>query len=171
LIVALVSGWLVAGGCAGVALSMRARLGRVADAEHELRGALTAFGLGVERFARTPSGRRVALSLESELKRARTALADLSPRPIRARPAALEASGRIAQVLGNLLSNAVEHGEGPVRVEVTNVARPAPAGPRAPGRGRGLRIAQRAARAAGGQLTVTNSDGRFSAALELPVER
>jgi len=155
-IVALVSGWLVAAGLAAYAASARARVARVADAEHELRGALTAFGLGVEQYARTAGGRRLALALESELSRARTAL---------------ESSGRIAQVLGNLLSNAVEHGEGPVRVEVTNAPGPVRAGPREPGRGRGLRIAEHAARAVGGQLTVTSRDGRFSAALELPVER
>ena len=171
MIVALVSGWLVAAGLAAYAASARARVARVADAEHELRGALTAFGLGVEQYARTAGGRRLALALESELSRARTALADLSRRPVRARPAALESSGRIAQVLGNLLSNAVEHGEGPVRVEVTNAPGPVRAGPREPGRGRGLRIAEHAARAVGGQLTVTRRDGRFSAALELPVER
>jgi hypothetical protein len=171
LIAALVGGWLVALASAGLALSMRARLARAADAEHELRGALTAFGLGLERLARTPAGRRQALSLQAELERARTALADLSPTAVRARPATIEAAGRVAQVVGNLMSNAVEHGEGPVRVEVTNAARPAPAGARAPGRGRGLRIAERAARAAGGQLTVSSTGGRFSAAVELPVER
>ena len=171
MIAALAAGWFVALACAGLALSLRARLARVADAEHELRGALTAFGLGLERLARTPAGRRLALPLRGELERALAALADLSPRPVCARPATVEAAGRVAQVLGNLLSNAVEHGDGPVRVEVTNAARPAPAGPRVPGRGRGLRIAQRAARAAGGELTVTHAGGRFSAAIELPVER
>jgi hypothetical protein len=38
-------------------------------------------------------------------------------------------------------------------------------------RGRGLRIAARAARAAGGRLEVREDGGRFAAVLELPVER
>ncbi len=67
--------------------------------------------------------------------------------------------GRLAQAIGNLLANAAEHGDGPVklsaerrggavRVEVRN-------------RGRGLQIARDAARDAGGSLSVV-------AALELP---
>jgi signal transduction histidine kinase len=211
-IAAVVAGWTIAVACALAALSMRGRLNRVADAEHELRGALTAFGLGVDGFARSAGGRRLAASLESELERARAALADLSAAPLdEGRPVALErlvrsaasawrpaapgraleldwrvgdelvatSPGRVAQVLGNLVSNAVEHGDGPVavravpaggavRVEVTN-ASGAAAG--AAERGRGLRIASRAARAAGGRLTVSMGTERLTAALELPVER
>ena len=96
---------------------------------------------------------------------------------------ARSAPGRVAQVLGNLVSNAVEHGDGPVairaveeargvRVEVTNATEAArPRGRPAAGRGRGLRIAGRAARAAGGRLVVNDGSGRTTAALELPVER
>jgi signal transduction histidine kinase len=223
---ALAVGWTLALACAVAALAMRRRLERVADVEHEVRGALTAFGLGVERLARTPAGRRLAPALESELARARSALADLPGAPGDARPAApLErlvrsaagawsaavrngeievewaagprvaaaSPGRVAQALGNLVSNAAEHGDGPVRVrasrsssavrvEVSNRFRPAPVEPfphqggeKAPqigygGRGRGLRIAGRAARAAGGRLTVSAARDGVTAALELPVE-
>jgi two-component sensor histidine kinase len=96
--------------------------------------------------------------------------------PVAARPA-----GSVAQALGNLVSNAVEHGGGDVRVralrspeavrvEVSNEPRPGSKG-RTRGRGRGLRIAGRAARAAGGDLSTRTAGGRVVAALELPVER
>lgn len=207
MIAALVLGWVLVAALGAVALRQRRRLGRVADAEHELRGALTAFGLGVARFARTAAGRRLSWALDSELARARAALSRLAgdglevervglERWIRSAAAAWEAApgsievevpvelsgvtaaaGPVAQVLGNVVSNAVEHGTGPVavrgvaapgavRVEVTNEARPG-----APGRGRGLRIAEHAARAAGGRLTVTREPQGVAAAFELPVER
>jgi signal transduction histidine kinase len=71
---------------------------------------------------------------------------------------------RLASALGNVLSNAAEHGDGPVavearrlpgrvRIEVTNPAR---------GRGRGLAIARDAAADSGGRLV--------TAVLDLPVE-
>jgi signal transduction histidine kinase len=71
--------------------------------------------------------------------------------------------GRVASALGNLISNAAEHGDGPVsvearrlrdrlRIEVTN-----------PVRGRGLAIARDAAADAGGRVV--------TAVLDLPVER
>jgi signal transduction histidine kinase len=223
---ALAAGWVAAVACAVAAIAMRLRLERVADAEHELRGALTAFGLGVDRFARTAAGRRLAVALESELARARAALADLSGARLDASPAApldrllrsaalawapaarnggievrweagpaavVDSAGRVAQALGNLVSNAVEHGDGQVRVralhspgavrvEVSNGRQPRSAEPfphhggeKAPiigsgGRGRGLRIAGRAARAAGGRLTVSAARDDVTAVLELPVE-
>lgn len=69
--------------------------------------------------------------------------------------------GRLAQALGNLLANAVEHGAGDihvraqrlgagVRVELRNAA--------GAGRGRGLKIARAAARDAGGSLAVATLD-------------
>jgi signal transduction histidine kinase len=77
--------------------------------------------------------------------------------------------GQLAQALGNLLSNASRHGEGPVelraerrggavRVEVRNRKR------------RGLRIASEAARDAGGSLRVEEKDDGVVAALELPAD-
>jgi two-component system OmpR family sensor kinase len=241
-----VTGWgmalALAARCA--ALERRAaagarRLEAAADAEHELRGALTAFGLGLDRLGRDPFGRRLGRSLASELERARAALADLSaarsgePVPTLSEPLALDRlarsaaaawqpaarragrrvqvdwragpvrvradRGRLAQALGNLLANAVEHGTGPVRLEarrgrgrvrleVLNGLRDqgdgeppgadgggreslggAGEGQLAPGRGRGLRIAARAVEECGGTLSLSRAGGRAAAAVELPL--
>jgi len=91
--------------------------------------------------------------------------------------------GRLAQALGNLLANACEHGGGTVtvavfrpvpetvRIEVRDGGG-GPAGGRrrgpAPGRGRGLRIAARAVRCAGGRLAVDHTAEGTVAAIELP---
>lgn len=199
-------GWLAATLLALHAKRLRRRLEAVADAEHELRGALTAFGFAVEAGA----AGRLREALASELARARAALADLAAlregRPSdSASPVALHAfvrsaaaawlpaaraggrrvevdwragpvfvradRGRLAQALGNLLANAVEHGTGPirlratrectgVRVEVVNEVA---------GRGRGLRIASRAAGECGGTLSLVRDDERATAAVELPL--
>lgn len=163
-------GWLAAAGLSTRCLALERRAARcerrleaAADAEHELRGAVTAFGLALDRLGRDPVGRRLGWSLRSELERARTALADLAAArhgeaeataaaPLaldrlarsaaaawqpaaraagrrvqvdwRAGPVRVRADrGRLAQALGNLLANAVEHGEGPVRMEATRVGR------------------------------------------------
>lgn len=225
-------GWAVAAGvavrCALARRDEARRLEAVGDAEHELRGALTAFGLGLERLGRDPVGRSVGRSLWSELERARAALSDLAAarhggesrrgrghreraplaldclarsaaaawRPAasargrrvlvdwRAGPVRVRADrGRLAQALGNLLSNAVEHGSGPIRVEarrlgsrvrleVVNGLRdegaPDTRGSAAD-RGRGLRIAARAVEECGGTLSVSRANGRAAAAVELPL--
>lgn len=216
-------GWLVALACVAAIAALRRRLERVADAEHELRGALTAFGLALTGAGRDPAASRLTAALECELERARVALADLaggSPAPpakharrppagpalerlVRSTAAAwapavgargievdwragavgsVAPAGRVAQALGNLVSNAAEHGDGAVsvsavragrdvRVEVANGAGGrVPAAPPG-GRGRGLRIAARAARAAGGRVAVGATPDRVVATLELPVER
>jgi signal transduction histidine kinase len=92
---------------------------------------------------------------------------------------------RLAQALGNLVANAAEHGSGPVeihavrtgarsvRVEVRD-AGPAPRsssrhGAPPPDRGRGLRIAERAVREAGGTLAVAHGRRGTVAAIELPL--
>lgn len=90
----------------------------------------------------------------------------------------------LAKVLGNLMANAAEHGAGDlrvrghntpsgVRIEVRNAnpggatADPARAGS-APGRGRGLRIAEAAARRLGGRLLLDMGERETVAVLELP---
>lgn len=227
---AAAAGWVVAAGLGSRCVSLERRAARwerrleaAGDAEHELRGALTAFGLALDRLARDPLGRRLGRSLGSELERARTALADLATtrhgelEPPRNEPLALDRlvrsaaaawqpaarddgrrvqvdwragpvrvrgdRGRLAQALGNLLSNAVEHGTGPVRLQATRIGRhvrlevvnEVRAGPPTPftaaraGRGRGLRIATRAIEQCGGTLSLSRRDGRASAALELPL--
>jgi signal transduction histidine kinase len=88
--------------------------------------------------------------------------------------------GRLSQALGNLLSNALEHGRGPVRlsgrragrmltIEVANRGSAGGGRPERPGRGRGLAIASRAAAEAGGALHVVPSEGETVVALELPL--
>ena len=78
-------------------------------------------------------------------------------------------AGRFSQALGNLLSNALEHGNGPVtvrgvrrgghvRIEVAN------------GRGRGLAIAARAAERTGGHLQLAADGDGALAVLELPLD-
>jgi signal transduction histidine kinase len=87
---------------------------------------------------------------------------------------------RIAQALGNVMANAVEHGAGDVsvvasrtpdrlRIEVTN-ATPAEAGGVGAGRGRGLDIAADAAADSGGTLAAAVGPRRASAVLDLPLE-
>ncbi|HYI38456.1 MAG TPA: ATP-binding protein [Thermoleophilaceae bacterium] len=87
---------------------------------------------------------------------------------------------RLAQVLGNLLANAMEHGSGAIRLRGRRqgskvVVEVLDDGPRAvpveahPDRGRGLGIAARAAEEAGGRVTVTRTAEGTRAAVELPV--
>jgi len=131
---------------------LQAQREAVVRAAHELRGPLTAIGLGLE-LSRRQGAPESFRALELELARARLALEDLgSGGPVRGRLAALErieldglisdcvaaarglaaAAGvalrdprwsgprafvwgdrlRLAQALGNLIANAIEHGEG-----------------------------------------------------------
>jgi signal transduction histidine kinase len=241
-----VGGWLVA---AGLALSSRwaavSRADGVAQACHELRGPLSAIGLGVELASRTgqlPAGRVQALELE--LGRARQALDDLAvaggvrarAHPTRAAAdqvplgtllresaeAWRDAAGsrqmrvelppggevfvtgerlRLAQALGNLLANAVEHGEGDViarlratatvaRIDICDGGRglPAPLAdligsgclrrwyqwlpPMAVSeRGHGLRIVAGIAASHGGRLICAPSERGARLVLELPLTR
>jgi signal transduction histidine kinase len=93
--------------------------------------------------------------------------------------------GRLAQALGNVISNAAEHGDGEVavvasragdrlRIEVTNpVGRAAEASPGRAARrdrGRGLEIAADAAADSGGRLTTAVGPRRALAVLDLPLE-
>jgi signal transduction histidine kinase len=214
-----VAGWLLAGALAVLVVRLRARLELVARAEHELRGPLTAFGLGLHAARGTPAGRRLAVVLDSELARARAGLADLAAarrggraepvlEPVRA-DALLRSAGaawdvaaqargrrirvrspagpamvrgdrdRLAQALGNVMANAVEHGDGDVsvsalraggrlRIEVTNATRATATS--WPDRGRGLEIAAEAAADSGGSLITAIGPHRAHAVLDLPLE-
>lgn len=87
----------------------------------------------------------------------------------RAGPVSVRADrGRLAQALGNLLANAVEHGGGSVRVS----ARRTRGGVRIEicdsGRGHGVGIATRAIHEAGGSLSAARVDGGTSVVLDLP---
>ena len=140
---------------------------------------------------RAPARPRV-LALEAALRAAvdgwRPAAAGAG-RPLRVRWDAGRAHvradpGRIAQALGNLLGNAIEHGSGPievravrkgpraVRVEVADRG-PAVRGGRRrlppPDRGHGLRIAARSVREAGGSLGLERGRDGTTAIVELPV--
>lgn len=90
--------------------------------------------------------------------------------------------GGVASALGNLVQNAAEHGSGPIElsawrapgrvvVEVANDSRHPLRGGSAPvaGRGLGLAIARRAARDAGGEVTIVPVEHGARVALELPV--
>jgi anti-sigma regulatory factor (Ser/Thr protein kinase) len=178
--------WLVLVACTGWALvaflfvlAWRRRA-LVADAEHELRGAAAAIGLAADRMARDGATAAFSWFVRLQLDRMAGALADLGSG--RSGGAPLDAE-RLAQVLGNLIANAAEHGVGPVdvrasrgdgrvSVEIRNRERPRQlaeaAEQRAAGRGRGLAIAERAARELGGDLRVASRDGETRAELDLP---
>ena len=173
-------GWAVA---AALVVQRRRRRALVADAEHELRGAAAAIGLAAERMSREGSTARFAWLVRLQVDRMNGGLADLmAARGGRGRPLAapeLEA-GRLAQVLGNLVANATEHGMGPVdvrasrragraRLEIRNRERPQELVERSGGRGLG--IAARAARELGGALLVESRDGETRAVLDLPADR
>ena len=153
-------GWAFA---LAAAWTLRRRMARVADAEHELRGAATAIGL---------VGKRDPL-LQLQLDRIEAALADLAEaRGASAPPPHDLEAGRLAQVLGNVIANAAEHGVGPVemravRLELRNRDR-ANSGRQARGRGRGLVIARRAASELGGSVRVEREDGITRTVVELP---
>ncbi len=89
--------------------------------------------------------------------------------------------GRLAQALGNLISNAVEHGSGAVQlrgrragrsvlVEVHDAGMPGDRLHRSGAdRGRGLAIAREAVEEAGGRLVLERGEQGTTAAIELPV--
>jgi signal transduction histidine kinase len=182
------AGWALA---VALVLSLRRRLSLVADAEHELRGSAAAIGLAAERVARTGATLGFSSLVRMQLDRMAAGLEDLAAARASRRAARVPAvgdaeidAGRLAQVLGNLIANATEHGVGSVdvrtsrpaggvRIEIRNPNRPRElsdaSAARAEGRGRGLAIAERAARELGGTLSVVSAGGETRAELELPV--
>jgi signal transduction histidine kinase len=180
LVATAASGWLAV---AALLVACRRRSARGRDAEHELRGAAAVIGLAVERASRTGFTVALASLVRLQLDRIAAALADLpGSRSAPAGRADLDA-GRLAQVLANLLANAAEHGDGPVRVTSSShdrglrleIRNPCRAGRSEAGRarseagrGRGLAIAERAARELGGRVEVTASEEETVAAVELP---
>jgi signal transduction histidine kinase len=136
------AGWAVA---VAAALALRRQAAVAADAEHELRGAVTALRLALDESANP----LVRLELER----------------LGAVPASRRAESLRAQAVGNVIANAVEHGVG--TVEVINRDRPTPRAPVA-GRGRGLAIAKRAARELGGRVRVDSEGGYTRTVVELP---
>jgi len=138
-----------------------ARAGRRAEARP--------VAIPLDRLLRgTAAGWRPAARAEGRGLRVRSELGEAAVRADR---------GRLAQALGNLLSNAVEHGSGTVELlgrradghvvlEVRDCG-PGP-GSSGSGRGRGLGIAAGAIEEAGGRLTLERREGGTVAALELP---
>jgi signal transduction histidine kinase len=198
-------GWV----CAALALwrtvVLERRMELVACAEHELRGPLAALSLAAARARPLPATvvegqlerARLALADLVEARRGRRAAPQAKrhdPLAVARRAAAawdvrLEWSAgrarvvgdaaRLSQALGNLLSNALEHGgghaelrgvrrDGRVRIEVADRG-PGMGGRPEPDRGRGLAIAARAVEEAGGWLALSSGPDGTVAAVELPL--
>src|SRR5439155_8472509 len=85
-------------------------------------------------------------------------------------PVAVRADrGRIAQALGNVLANAVEHGGGQVRVTGRRTARGIRIEVRDSGRGHGFGIATRAVRESGGTLRAARAGSGTAVSIDLPL--
>jgi signal transduction histidine kinase len=169
----------------------------VAEAEHELRGPLQALALAApehcaEDFERARmaladlgaarSGRRAdadiePIRLDRLVWRAATA-SDLAARRVgggvhldwSAGPVTVHANrGRLSQALGNLLSNAVEHGGGQIRVTGRKTRRGIRVEVRDSGRGHGLTIAAKAVRDSGGSVSAAKAGSGTAVAIELPL--
>lgn len=174
------------------------RMRLVAQAEHELRGPLQAIALAAPEACRAEleraqlaladlaavrGGRRAAIEREPvRLDRVvwRAAAGwDLAARRAgggvhldwSAGPVSVRADrGRLAQALGNLLANAVEHGGGDVRVIGRRTGRGIRVEVRDSGRGHGLAIAARAVREAGGTMSASRAGSGTAVAIELPLD-
>jgi signal transduction histidine kinase len=174
------------------------RMRLVAQAEHELRGPLQSIALAApERCGEDIERARIALAdlaLARTGRRARreaevvrldrvvwraAAGWDLAARRAgggvhldwKAGPISIRADrGRLAQAIGNLLANAVEHGGGEVRVIGRRTGRGIRLEVRDSGRGHGLAIAARAVRDSGGQMSATRAGSGTAVAIDLPIE-
>jgi signal transduction histidine kinase len=156
------------------AAALRAQLDRLEAGLSDLHGA---------RGGRRPARRSEPVELRAA---ARAALApwELEPGSVAfgwlggPAPARVD-RGALAKALGNLIANAAEHGEGEIRVrgkttrvgvriEIRNANRPGGGALGDADRGRGLRIAERAARELGGRVLVDRGQAETVAVLELP---
>lgn len=175
-------------------LADHARLVLVAEAEHELRGALQGLALtdaspefdrarvALADLAAARSGRRSApraepIRLDRLVWRA-AAASDLTARRAGGgvhldwAAGAVTVNGdrgRLSQALTNLLANAIEHGGAEVRVVGRRTRRGVRVEVRDSGRGHGLKIATKAVREAGGSLTAARAGSGTAMAFELPV--
>jgi two-component system sensor histidine kinase BaeS len=166
----------------GLQASRRPAAGGVEAQLERVRLALADLAAARSGLRARPSVRRVPLRGVTERVAAGwTGLGGEVSLDWRAGDASVEADpARLSQALGNLLSNALEHGGGRValrglrdgdgiRIEVRD------GGPgfgrRLPrsGRGRGLRIAARAVEEAGGRLRVASDADGATVAVELPI--
>ena len=183
-------------GLARRVLADHERLRLIAEAEHELRGPLQAIALAAPDHC-APELERMRIAL-ADLSAARGgARADADAEPVRldrlvwraatasdlaarrvgggvhldwsAGPVTIRANrGRLAQALGNLLANAVEHGGGQVRVTGRRTRRGIRVEVRDSGRGHGLAIATKAVRESGGTLSAARAGSGTAVAIELP---
>ena len=156
---------------------MRTGLGDLDAARAGRRSVATPRAIGLERVvAGAASGCRASVAGTGRRVHVRWAAGPVRVRADR---------GRLSQAFGNVLANAAEHGSGPievhavrkgprtVRVEVRDAGpavRPGRRSMAAAGRGRGMRIAARAIREAGGTLGLESGRGGTVAAIELPVD-
>src|SRR3954452_6239052 len=194
---AFVIALIVALGLARRVVSDYERMRLIAEAEHELRGPLQAIALAAPEHCH-PHLERLRIAL-ADLAAARSGQrADADSEPIRldrlvwraatasdlaarragggvhldwsAGPVTIEANrGRLAQALGNLLANAVEHGGGHVRVTGRRTRRGIRVQVRDSGRGHGLTIAAKAVRDSGGTLTAAKAGSGTAVAIDLPI--
>jgi signal transduction histidine kinase len=180
------------------AVADRRRFRLIAEAEHELRGPLQAIALAMPQelaselarvrialddLAAARSGRRAdadseLVRLDRVVWRAATA-SDLAARRVgggvhldwSAGPVTIKANrGRLAQALGNLLANAVEHGGGNVRVIGRRTRRGVRVEVRDSGRGHGLTIAAKAVRDSGGSISAAKAGSGTAVAIDLPTD-
>jgi signal transduction histidine kinase len=166
-----------------LAVGADARVGLCdADASVDLRPELERARIALADLAAARTGRRAdagaePVRLDRLVWRAATA-SDLAARRIgggvhldwSAGPVTVNAHrGRLAQALGNLLANAVEHGGGQVRVIGRRTKRGIRVEVRDSGRGHGLTIATKAIRDSGGTLTAAKAGSGTAVAIELPL--
>src|SRR4051794_17729273 len=151
---------------------------RPVDVRPDLERARIALAdLAAARSGRRADTELAAVRLDRLVWRAATA-SDLVARRVgggvhldwSAGPVTIKANrGRLAQALGNLLANAVEHGGGHVRVTGRRTRRGIRVEVRVSGRGHGLTIAAKAVRDSGGTLTAAKAGSGTAVAIELPV--